>query len=561
MTKMTKKAPKQAQDFALQGLRAFQDVLFEAARRSDAERVNSMLLQFDDLLDRVFERRGRDNLELLEIRLQHLAQGEDETDLRNRYDREKVRSGIAGDLLLSKQQILFGLAGEFIEVYLKDHTEARRQIARAFLDRLPDKLVELTRVFESVSDSRTQDAWGWGWWDLKLDGKVHEVDSWSWINRAYAVKALQILASPLGASAEQSVLPASEDLIQLFDKNNQRSVASMLEKMQASEANFGGILSAEEFARVDAFLAFLERSRQAQEDAREARLVAAPVVQAKVDAFSRNVLKSATRSERLKVAAQKLGAYESKLDVKPGKLIPSWGYNQIDDKGAFIEDWYVSYPGWGDAYGRGMAHTEDRALFRAMVGAVGEAHSIRADSIIPEIEDRLLRAKIEKPVLFHCLRHTLEFGKLRHHDAFIPSYRQDCPKTALSGLDGFGGVLKVAKRDVPVFNVFMPDQDHRNVLVVADLAKLLKWTQYSPVDEPSDEQFTHVFLIVRVTDLGTDDERRAKILEQNPAWLADKEDKETYLKKRVVVNVYEKFKIEILDSNAGFSLSVPKKTE
>jgi hypothetical protein len=52
-------------------------------------------------------------------------------------------------------------------------------------------------------------------------------------------------------------------------------------------------------------------------------------------------------------------------------------------------------------------------------------------------------------------------------------------------------------------------------------------------------------------------ERRNEILTQNPPWLAAKGDRDEYLRGCVLINVYERFRIEILNRDAGVCLTLP----
>ena len=68
-------------------------------------------------------------------------------------------------------------------------------------------------------------------------------------------------------------------------------------------------------------------------------------------------------------------------------------------------------------------------------------------------------------------------------------------------------------------------------------------------------------IYIRVSDLNADDIRRNQILAGDPDWLRDKNaaDKERYLRMRVVINVYDKFKFEILEPKAVVCMTVTDK--
>ena len=64
------------------------------------------------------------------------------------------------------------------------------------------------------------------------------------------------------------------------------------------------------------------------------------------------------------------------------------------------------------------------------------------------------------------------------------------------------------------------------------------------------------YLLIRVTDMNLDEQRRRKIIMEDPEWLRDQQDKERYLRRRVLVNVYEKFVVEIANKDAAIRLDV-----
>jgi hypothetical protein len=68
-------------------------------------------------------------------------------------------------------------------------------------------------------------------------------------------------------------------------------------------------------------------------------------------------------------------------------------------------------------------------------------------------------------------------------------------------------------------------------------------------------------LLIRVVDLNVDVGRRNEIIAQNPPWLAEHSDPVAYLSGSVLVNVDEKFRIEILDGTAGVCLTFPGPVE
>jgi hypothetical protein len=142
---------------------------------------------------------------------------------------------------------------------------------------------------------------------------------------------------------------------------------------------------------------------------------------------------------------------------------------------------------------------------------------------------------------------------------FIPKYQHDCPKTQLNDLSGFSGVFKLGEKDIPVMSMYVGAETKGKVLLV-DLKRFAKWTQYPPADDPGEEKFVTDMILVRVKDLNRRHQLREKIIANDPEWLRAQDDKVRYLKSRVVVNVYEKFKLDILDADAGVAFEIADET-
>ena len=140
----------------------------------------------------------------------------------------------------------------------------------------------------------------------------------------------------------------------------------------------------------------------------------------------------------------------------------------------------------------------------------------------------------------------------------IQKWRNDCPKTKINELRGFLGVLKYDSRVIPVFDVFIREKDLNNKVVITDLSELGVWEQYAPVDKPEDTEYLDGIFYIRVSDLNAENEIRNKILSEDAAWLQEYPDKDGYLRQKVSVRIYEKFRFLITDQSKGVVIVVTK---
>jgi hypothetical protein len=168
----------------------------------------------------------------------------------------------------------------------------------------------------------------------------------------------------------------------------------------------------------------------------------------------------------------------------------------------------------------------------------------------------LRQEQFVSPVILQSIISLPGYDALKRGNAFIPKYHRDCPKTLVSDLDGFSGILRVGSKNVPVIDLFIRSEEANESLLIADLSKYVRWKQYSPVDAPVEEEDVIGFLLVRIMDMNQDEERRQRIIAEDPEWLRAQEDKDRYLRRRVLVNVYEKFSLEIVERRAGIRVDL-----
>jgi hypothetical protein len=561
MVTMTKKSLDQLRDFVRFTFKTYQDVIHTALTKGDVDTVKIVLPEFSNSLTRLFEQRPilQGRLEGYKFQLGNYRDDNERLEAEEGLKLVQERLGMIQNLALAKLQIMFGLAARGIDLFLAatNDKDKKLEMAKAFLSYLPTDMQKLVELFNSISDERASDAWGWHWWDLNPDGEVHFVDTFTRPNRTFIVQALKILAG----QGQVPIPVPSDDSAFTFDSTNQQGVGATLTQMEADWAAFGGIVGDGECEQAARLRAMFESMKKAAEEARERKLIAAPLDPVKIDAFHENVAAAFDRFSRMRLLMEKLSKVNDRsLDSAPAGL-HAWGYNQLDDKGAFITDWPVHYGGWGEAYGRGLAQAEDNRAFEVMLTNAKSSQEISENDIIPEITKHLQARKWHKPVILQTLQSALEYAQIRNRESFVPRYSRDLPSIPESEIDGFMGVLLVGGEPVPVFDIFVQKGDLTDKILITELSRYAEWNRYSPLDEGGPDGDVYKQLQIKVFDLNRDDDRRNKILQEAPDWLTDKGDanqREAYLRSRVVVNVYDKFDLKILNPAAAISLAVTK---
>lgn len=549
-------------DFGLYIFKIFLQLLKGTVDNKDAAAFSKFLEEFSKMAKRLLPDDNSLDSDTLKIMLEGIRTDAERATLQARLDKQIEKEGASKALQTARGEVVFGIAAWVLDQFLDSDDDAvLLQMLRKIETELPTTLKRLTEIFGDEENHSAARRWGWDWWDLVPDGEARFVDTFTRPNNFYCFRALQILGGMTPEDIARANLPPAPAIRSMTREGSGRSLLATLDQIRATTARWLRVLTQAQIDKIDALQEILLRAKVAEEQAEEERLRNSGVDPGILSDFKKQVLHTYTKGGRVKKLMIKLGVFNDRLDTKPGNTIPSWGFNQLDDKAAFIKDWPVGYAGWGTSYGSGLAQSEDQISFSKMVEGAGTQKNVTRATLLSEIEQAVREGGFKKPIIVQSLVSSIEYQEIRRNELFIPKYHNDCPKTDISDLDGFLGVLKCGTKIVPVFDILARGRDLKNRVLVADLERLAHMDQYSPVEEPDEDMHLFGPLSVKVIDLNADDAMRAKILSEDPAWLAEKSDKEGYLKSRVVIKVYEKFKVEIDDAAAGICLTVAQEDQ
>jgi hypothetical protein len=550
---------KQYADFTTPIFQAFQDLLKASFDKRDFSSFSIFLATFVKLYNRDIAY-NHHSAEHLEQSLLWVTDPNEQEAIRKRVEVEKEREKAIKDIRLKKKQIIFGLSSLFFEKWRKNLAdESVKQFYVEASKHLPSNLPELTSLYQSSRTHEVERVWNWDSWESIPDGEVHIIDVHTKQDHLYCIKALKILAPMDSAAASGITLPTSRDFAFLVeDRTDGNTIIPFLKEIKSHPENWTGILDANAIAKVDIFLELLKTAKENQENNEGLYLQTVEINPSKLQEFREKIREGFYSTVRLRGLAQKLRIYKDRLNEEPGKSVPSFGYNQLDNKAAFIESWHVHYGGWGENYGDGMANSEDQLIFQQITKAIKTQKLVKKENIIDQIEKAITEQKMVNPIIIQTLEYLFEYDSIKRSDLFIEKYRRDCPKTPYSDLKAFLGVMTVAGKNIPVIDIFVRDEKLKNKIVIADFEKLGTFNQYAPIDKPEDVEYKFDIFYLRVDDLNIDTDQRNKLIEQNPAWLQKHADKEAYLKQQVVIRLYQKFRFEVKDSSAGVVLTVNK---
>lgn len=297
----------------------------------------------------------------------------------------------------------------------------------------------------------------------------------------------------------------------------------------------------------------LAAMREAERAREAAQTLEAPLDETILAQFTGAVVRSLRDTARLRAILDAQGALELLPNDHPGRAIHSLGFNQVDDKTAYIAQDRTHFAGWGEAYGQGLAHSEDEVAFDQMTSGAAEQRSLTRGAIITGIVAAL--GGLKQPIVIQSLGHAEE-NEIRRHEDFTPKYHESLRSSPHNALNGFMGELTVGERKVTLFDAFMRSAKLKGKVLVMDAAEFVRWRQYAPDDAADERPFISDLVLVRVRDLNVENAARDDILRSDPEWLRAEAHKEVHLRGRVLVNIYEKFRVEIRDAKAGRCLTI-----
>jgi hypothetical protein len=553
-------APKdleQMRDFALYSLRVFQDLLKLMADKRDITAFATVAHEFRRLYRRFREADNQPNVAILRFQLEHVQSDEERTSLTAHLERQEKRQDVAAAINMAMDEIFLALGGRVLAQRLEAPEDALiGRLLDAIMALLPNSLQNLAATFAEASGWHASDAWGWNQWDLVADGEAHWVDSHTKLNQIFAVRALQLLAALLPEARMAIQLPASHALAEMAREGNAQGLLATLNAIEANPERWQTVLSQEARNCVGVLRERLSAALSADQELTAERTRNAPLDSEKIAAFRDELIRSFAESRRLRHILEAKGALEINLNNSPGATVRSLGINQIDDKDAFIAQEHTSYAGWGRGYGQGIAQGEDEEAFAVMIGAAKTKQTIIPGSIVTTIGRVITEAMLKDPIILQSLVFNARYAEIERNSNFTPKYNPGLD-TPWRDFNGFMGVLAFGTRQVPVFDTFVRRPDSQNKILVLDALRFLRWDQFAPDHEPDEQTYAEGQLLIRVIDLNSDLKQRDEIITQNPPWLAQQPDPIAYLRGRVLVNVYEKFHIKILDASQAVCLTLP----
>ncbi len=481
------------------------------------------------------------------------------SDLFNRLDRpyhnysdtdaEKVYDFLDG----KRQEMFFGIASWVLSILKSNKDGEIKKFYDAVQSKLPAGIKEFTEVFLQSHDFKTEDYWGWDWWESRPDEGVHTINVLEKLEQFFVIKALFLLRSKNDTEIEKIDLPHNRDLA--FLAEGTRDAMKTIDDIEKNPDNWKFVLDDEAIKKCSALRGLFKKAHEQQEQDDLKRKREANISKDKIEKFKKSFLENYTQSHPVKELLKCLNLYADKTTKKAGSEIKKLGVNTLFDKAAFFGDdvsWHVHYVGIDEAFGfgRSMAYGENDQVLEEISN---KATEITKDNF----ESTLANIKTSNVVLIATNHAIWKFFE-RSNSNWIPKWHREFPKELSSQM--IDGVYKFQNKLIPVYQLFTPKAEHSEIFIL-DKSKIGKFIQYSPLDDKDKPDLAYNAFLINVQEFIPNSDLVKEFLGKPPQWLLDagSQDKQIeYLQERVLIHVFEKYEFQIHDKFYGYILHTDK---
>lgn len=542
---------KEYTDFSTHLFLTFQSLLKTSFDNNDVETLEKISEALGKLYRHFEPSKEYPKAEHLEWELKRVTNDEEKVRIESKLKIQKSLEEKERELKLRKSQLFFGFTSWVFHKHRADRkNEKTKQSFNILKKYLPIKIEDLTGILITSRSFETEDFFGWQWWDVIPDGEVRMLDFHSNLDYLYLILALENIPGSRD-QLEKISLPPSRDLTFLIENNGE-----LQKKLTEIETNYHtawtDFISPDNVSKASALRELFQKAKELQEvnegEYIKNTAISSDKVEEFYNLFSKGFHEQATL-RKLFTRFKRFSDLSASTELKPE--IDLWGYNQIDMKEGFLEKWHVHYVGWGEQYGEGFARSEDEAVFEKIADNLSEVKSVKKEEVILQIIEHLKQKQIKNPIVAGSFVDYFELHDLRASDRFVPQWNRQHGSTDLDDLPFYMGYLKYDDIKIPVLRTFSKRPGLQNTMIVFSAKDIGEWIQYPPIKTIDDKEKQKDIFFYQIYDLNSADDKRNKILQQNPDWLREHANPEDHLRQKVLINIFEKFEFNILNKEAG----------
>lgn len=433
----------------------------------------------------------------------------------------------------AKQKMIFGFGAWLLSAYKKD--ASRKAYYEKMSGCIDLDLEVLTSIFQDLKKSKTQDFWGWSWWNKSAEDGAYFDNTDHLISAFYCAQMLKALSR---GRLEGFALPVSREFSECAKAGGE--LQSILASFENSGEEWQAILNATDMNQIAVFRQLLNDCHAAYMDRENKIIHERPLDKSKIEEFKKEVLMGYSSHPGLRSILDYCKLVK-KLENQAISDSSRFGVNIIDDKEAFFEDWHVSYHQLGVNYGERIAEGENANIIADLVSNCKERS---LDEFCGYIE----KSKNENDLII-LSSHTA-LSALSEHGEFRPGWHKD--SKGRIDVESFAGWFVIENKKVPIFTVLRKKPFDLLLINKCQLGDLIF---YSPSNGEEEKPWGQFYIEIKA--FSHDKQFLEDFLKTPPAWLqkeGDQEKQRAYLLGKVRLQVLEKFRFYINKNFEGYKV-------
>lgn len=446
-----------------------------------------------------------------------------------------------------RKQMLFGVGTLVFDRYQR---VLEKEVVKPYFDKIsavqPSNLDKFTSLFLECHTFEVEDFWKWDSWDLIPDAGVQNIQVLEKLEKFYAVKALQMVASLQKGGEINIELPTNRELVYLVEGS--RDLMSTLEDVEKNSKKWSFILNENAIKSVEALRTLLTDAKERQIEANIQEKINRSISEKKVTSFINEAIKHFNENVYTIPFFEYIGSYQDSSLNCEGEVLKEekrLGINQVDEKAVFIEDWHEGYGMWGENYGESMAKGLDKEVFTKLLDAAEQRSYEDLNLLISELGDP------ENVVLVSTGRiRKLYFSN--EDKQFIPYWDNTAPKCEVRG---FSGWYKYKDKLIPVFEVYHGTDNQ--LLVMRKNNGGVIYEQQCPLYEGEMKGKVRGGFYFDIRAFSENPNLLKEMLGNPPDWLKEEGDfdaQKKHLLQRVLIKVFARYKLKFVKNTKLFKV-------
>lgn len=291
---------------------------------------------------------------------------------------------------------------------------------------------------------------------------------------------------------------------------------------------------------------FLNRLKENASDKLQQHKVSQPLSTKKILEFKEEVIYGFNKSADLRSLLKKVNMFENKIDEKvPVPNIQFLGYNKLERRDMFFENWHVTYADWGKNFGKEIGEEENIRILKKITQALPRTENADISILINDFEIN------DNTIIIAS--HSYIYDFLERTNDFKPYWTEDIDLDKEPRLQGY---LVKGDRKVKIYDYHLPENEM--FYSIMDISTVGTLTQHFPLEDTNTEDDLYDIFTIRIRDLSLDNSAIADLLAKPPSWLSavgDEIKQRKYIEESIILQIGEKFEFTVNSAPQGIFYS------